>query len=243
MDKRLAIVPAYNEGASIAHVLEELRSHAPEFDVLVIDDGSTDDTARRALDAGARVVRLPFNLGIGGAVQTGYRFAADHGYDVAVQVDGDGQHDARHVAALAAYLQQHPDIDIVIGTRFLDRASDGYRSSAARRLGIGLFARVLSAATKKPVSDPTSGLRMTRRRGIELFAHDYPHDYPEVEALLTIHAHRLRSAEIPVVMRPRMSGSSSITPVRSVYYMVKVTVALLIGLLRRPAVAPAEGSA
>lgn len=243
MEKRLAIVPAYNESASIDHVLGELRTHAPAFDVVVIDDGSTDDTAQRARDAGARVVRLPFNLGIGGAVQTGYRFAADHGYDVAVQVDADGQHDARHVATLAAVLEQHPDVDVVIGTRFLGDDPDGYRSSAVRRVGISLFARIISAITKKPVSDPTSGLRMTRRRGIELFARDYPHDYPEVEALLMIHANRLRSAEVPVVMRPRMSGVSSITPGRSVYYMVKVSVALLIGLLRRSPVAAAEGPA
>jgi glycosyltransferase involved in cell wall biosynthesis len=238
MNKRLAIVPAYNESRSIAHVLEELRLHAPEFDVLVVDDGSIDDTAAQARAAGAQVLQLPFNLGIGGAVQTGYRYAAEHGYDLAVQVDGDGQHDARHLAPLAAFLEERPDVDLVVGTRFLESAEGGYQSSPARRVGIGFFARMLSAIVGSRVSDPTSGLRMTRRRAIELFARDYPHDYPEVEALLMVHAHRLKSAELPVVMRPRLNGASSITPARSVYYVAKVLVAVLIGLLRRqPAMA------
>lgn len=241
IDGCLAIVPAYNESASIAHVVEDLRIHAPDFDVLVIDDGSTDDTASLARAAGARVVRLPFNLGIGGAVQTGYKFAAEHGYGLVVQIDGDGQHDARCISELVAYLEGHPDIDMVTGTRFLTREKGGFRSTPARRIGIRVFARILSVIVGRPVSDPTSGLRMTRRRGVELFARDYPHDYPEVEAILMIHAHQLRSAEIPVTMRPRADGRSSITSLRSGYYMAKVLLAVLIGLLRkRPSVAPGD---
>jgi glycosyltransferase involved in cell wall biosynthesis len=241
-DKRLAIVPAYNEEAAIAGVVAELRERRPDFDVLVIDDGSTDRTAIRARAAGARVVRCPFNLGIGGAVQTGYAYAADHGYDVAIQVDGDGQHDAGQIDRLLHHLQRHPELDMVTGSRFLPGAEvDGYRSSACRRLGIRVFARLLSAMTGQAITDPTSGFRMAGRRGIELFARDYPHDYPEVEALLMLHAHRLRSAEIAVRMRPRAGGTSSIRSATSAYYMIKVMLALFVGLCRaRPTVEPGD---
>jgi glycosyltransferase involved in cell wall biosynthesis len=234
---RLAIVPAYNEGESIATVVRELQLHAPEFDVLVVDDGSTDRTADAARRAGALVIRHPFNLGIGGAMQSGYTYAAERDYDVAVQVDGDGQHDPRHVADLLGHLTAHPDLDMVTGSRFLAADGDGYRSSASRRVGIRIFARVISAITGQPVTDPTSGFRMTGRRGIELFAGDYPHDYPEVEAILMMHAHQLNSAELPVAMRSRTGGVSSINSTRSVYYMVKVLLAIFVGLFRsRPSV-------
>jgi hypothetical protein len=235
-DKRLAIVPAYNEADSIVGTIRDLRRHASSFDVLVVDDGSTDATARFAREAGARVLRHPFNLGIGGAVQSGYLFALNNGYDVAVQVDGDGQHDARDIAQLFARLRSEPAINMVTGSRFIS-GSDGYRSSASRRLGIRIFARILSAITRRPVTDPTSGFRMADRRAIELFARDYPHDYPEVEAVLLVHAHRLDGAEIPVRMRPRTAGTSSINASRSVLYMIKVLLAVFVGMLRaRPAV-------
>jgi glycosyltransferase involved in cell wall biosynthesis len=241
--RSLAIIPAYNEAQSIQGVISDLARKVPDFDVLVVDDGSTDITSRLARDAGARVATLPFNLGIGGAVQTGYKYAADHGYDRAIQVDGDGQHDAGQIALLSAYLDEHPDVDMVIGSRFLAQGS-GYRSSASRRVGIRIFGWLLSRIVRQRVSDPTSGFRMVARRGIELFARDYPHDYPEVEAILMIHAHRLRSAEVPVSMRERQGGTSSITPGRSIYYMVKVMLAVLIGLLRaRPVVVPGDDAA
>ena len=237
MSSHLAIVPAYNEEASVASVVRELQRHAPEFDVLVIDDGSTDATRDVARAAGARVVRLPFNLGIGCTVQAGYQFALENGYDYAVQVDGDGQHDPREVYRLLEYLHAHPDIDMVTGSRFRELCEDGHRSTASRRLGIRLFAGVLSRITGQRVTDPTSGFRMTNRRGIELFARDYPHDYPEVEAVLMVHAHRLKSAEIPVTMRPRTTGVSSINASRSAYYMLKVTLAIFVGLFReRPVI-------
>ena len=237
MPRHLAIVPAYNEAGAIAATVGDLHAHAPGFDVLVVDDGSTDDTAPLARAAGAAVVRLPFNLGIGGAVQCGYQYAKDEGYEIAVQVDGDGQHDARHIGELLAHLRANPGLNMVTGSRFLLRAEDGYRSSVPRRLGIRLFARVLSLVVGQPVTDPTSGFRMVDRRGIELFARDYPHDYPEVEAVLLLHFHKLRSCEVPVRMRARTSGVSSINASRSVYYMVKVLLAILIGLLRaRPVV-------
>ncbi len=237
MRRNLAIVPAYNEEATVASVVGELRRHAPDFDVLVVDDGSTDYTGARAREAGAMVLRMPFNLGIGGTVQAGYLYALEHGYDYAIQVDGDGQHDAGEIRKLLDHLQTHPDVDMVTGSRFLCVDEEGHRSTRSRRAGIAIFARVLSLITGQPVTDPTSGFRMTNRRGIELFARDYPHDYPEVEAVLMIHAHQLRSAEVPVRMRDRLGGESSINASRSAYYMIKVLLAIFVGLFRaRPAV-------
>ena len=200
--------------------------------MLVVDDGSTDLTAERAREAGASVLRLVFNLGIGGAVQCGYVYAKERGYDVAVQVDGDGQHDPRHIPELLGKLQSEPDLNMVTGSRFLQRGGDGYRSSAPRRVGIRIFAGVLSLITRQRVTDPTSGFRMTDRRGIELFADDYPRDYPEVEAIVLMHTHRLRSCELPVVMAPRLTGVSAISSTQSVYYMVKVLLAVFVALFR-----------
>lgn len=245
MSKHLAIVPAYNEAAAIGATVADIHAHAPGFDVVVIDDGSTDDTMRAARNAGAVVIRHPFNLGIGGAVQTGYQYALDEDYDVAVQVDGDGQHDARQILRLLEQLHATAGLNMVTGSRFLVEKGDGdgYRSSATRRVGIRIFSGILSAVCGRPVTDPTSGFRMTDRRGIELFARDYPHDYPEVEAVLMVHHHRLVSAEVPVRMRPRTAGESSINATQSILYMVKVLLALFVGLLRaRPAVEPGEPS-
>src|SRR4051795_4044066 len=241
MTAQIAIVPAYNEAASISAVVAELGEHAPGFDVVVIDDGSTDDTAERARAAGADVVRHPFNLGIGGAVQSGYLYASERGYDIAVQVDGDGQHDPRCLGMMRAFLAAHPELDMVTGSRFLADGGDAFRSSAPRRLGIRIFSWVLSRIVGQQVTDPTSGLRMAGRRGIELFARDYPHDYPEVEAVLLMHHHRLSSMEIPVIMRERMGGVSSINSTRSVYYMIKVLLAVIVGLFRaRPVPEPGD---
>jgi glycosyltransferase involved in cell wall biosynthesis len=243
VEPKLAIVPAYNEQASIARVVAELHEHAPGFDVLVVSDGSTDATVATARGAGAQVLTLPFNLGIGGAVQAGYLYAVEHGYQLAVQVDGDGQHDPRSLARLEEHLVRNPEIDMVVGSRFLAEERDGFASTRSRRFGIVVFARILSLLVRRPVTDPTSGLRMTNRRGTELFARDYPHDYPEVEAILMVHAHRLQSAEVPVVMRERSGGTSSINASRSAYYMVKVLLALFVGLFRaRPVVEPGDRS-
>lgn len=241
MNRNLAIVPAHNEAEAIVSTVASIHELAPDFDVLVIDDGSTDATAARALSAGAMVLRMPFNLGIGGAMQSGYIYALEHDYDVAVQVDGDGQHDPRHIHDLLARLNEVSDLNMVTGSRFLDPDSDGYRSSASRRVGIRVFALVVSLITGRRVTDPTSGFRMTDRCGIELFASDYPHDYPEVEAILLMNAHRLRSCEIPVEMRPRLTGTSAISSTQSVYYMVKVLLAVFVGLFRtRPRSRPVD---
>jgi glycosyltransferase involved in cell wall biosynthesis len=233
MGRFLAIVPAYNEAEAIAATIAAIESAVPDFDILVVDDGCTDGTAEVARAAGATVLRMPFNLGIGGAMQSGYIYAEEKGYEVAVQVDGDGQHDPRHIPELLARLQGDPDLNMVTGSRFLERGGEGFRSSATRRVGIRFFAGVLSLVTRARVTDPTSGFRMTDRRGIELFANDYPTDYPEVEAIVMMHTHRLRSTEIPVVMAPRTTGTSAISSTQSVYYMVKVLLAVIVALFRR----------
>jgi len=236
----LAVVPAYNECDSVAGVVHRLHERAPDFDVVVIDDGSTDDTAARAAAAGADVVKLPFNLGIGGAVQTGFQYALEHGYRYMAQVDGDGQHEPAELDTLLDTISADPSLDMVCGSRFLSPETE-YLAPISRRTGIHVFAFTLSKILGQRVTDPTSGFRLYNRRAIRLFAHDYPHDYPEVEAVLMLHAHRLRMAEVSVTMHQRGSGQSSITRSRSLYYMIKVSLALLVGLLRRhPVVDPGD---
>ncbi len=228
----LAVVPAYNESSTVTNVVEELRDGAPEFDMLVIDDGSTDDTADLGERCGAQVLRLPFNLGIGGAVQAGFIFAREHGYDYVAQVDADGQHDPRELRKLVAGMHQPQPVDMVCGSRFL--TSDyRYPAPISRRTGIHIFSFLLSRIVSGPVSDPTSGFRLYNRQAIELFARDYPHDFPEVEAVLMLHHHRLKMREVPVRMYERGGGRSSISTGKSAYYMIKVLLALMMGLARK----------
>jgi glycosyltransferase involved in cell wall biosynthesis len=243
MSDLLAIVPAYNEAGAIAGTLDDIRLHARPFDVLVVDDGSTDGTADIARRAGARVLELPFNLGIGGAMQAGYVYAAENGYQVAVQVDGDGQHDAREIHRLMTAMADDPSIDVVCGSRFLT-ADHRYPAPISRRTGIHIFAFILSRIMGQRVSDPTSGFRMYNARAISLFARDYPHDYPEVEAVLMVHHHRLRIVEVPVRMFQRNGGVSSISNSgKPLYYMVKVLLALFVGLARsRPVPEPGDAA-
>jgi glycosyltransferase involved in cell wall biosynthesis len=228
--RRVAIVPAYKEDAVIAKVIEEIRLADPELEIVVIDDGSQDDTAGAASKAGARVIRLPYNLGIGGAMQTGYQYALEHGFDLAVQIDGDGQHDPQDFFRLIAPIVERR-ADLVIGTRFAGEKF--YRGTFTRRIGIRYFAQVVSMIIGQRVTDTTSGFRAVNRRGIRLFAADYPHDYPEVESTVLASKHHLSIAAVPVAMRTRIAGHSSITILRSVYYMIKVSLALFITLFRR----------
>ena len=231
--RKAAIVPAYNEEGSIRAVVSEIREADPELEVVVVDDGSTDSTAELAARAGATVLSLPYNLGIGAAVQTGLQYAYENDFDLAVQIDGDGQHDSRELEQLLAPIVSGA-ADISVGSRFAGRRL--YRPSLARWLGIVLFAGLVSLIVRQRVTDTTSGFRAMNRRGIRLFAADYPHDYPEVEATVLVFRHRLRMVEVPVAMRQRESGRSSITLFRSLYYMGKVSLALFVGLLRpRPA--------
>jgi glycosyltransferase involved in cell wall biosynthesis len=236
----LAVVPAYNEQATVQTVVDALHREAPGFDVLVIDDGSTDATSERAEASGARVLRLPFNLGIGGAAQAGFVYAQERGYDYMAQVDGDGQHDPAELEKLTGTIHS-AGVDMVCGSRFLG-ADLKYPAPISRRTGIHIFAFLLSRFVGQRVSDPTSGFRMYNRRAIRLFASNYPHDYPEVEAVLMLHHHRLTMREVPVRMMQRGGGRSSIGGTgKSFYYMVKVLLALFVGMGRkRPNVEPGD---
>jgi glycosyltransferase involved in cell wall biosynthesis len=227
----IAIVPAFNEAGAIGGVVEAIRAVGPAFDVVVVDDGSRDETSAIARAHGAAVVTLPFNLGIGSTVQTGFKYALERGYQTAVRLDGDGQHDPAELATLLGPIERD-EADIVTGSRFVD-GSGAYRPPLGRRIGIIWFARVVSLLTRQRVTDTTSGFQALNRRGIELFAADYPSDYPEVEATLLVYKHRLRLVEVPVAMRERESGQSSITFVRSIYYVIKVTLALFMAMLRK----------
>jgi glycosyltransferase involved in cell wall biosynthesis len=230
----LVLIPAYNEAATIARVVRSVHEAAPHCDVVVVDDGSTDATSALARAAGAEVLRMPFNLGIGGAVQAGFLYAKENGYRFMTQVDGDGQHEPRDIVKLEQAMADDPTVDMVCGSRFL--VPGEYLPPVSRRTGIHIFAFLLSRIVKQSVTDPTSGFRMYNRRAIELFSADYPHDYPEVEAVLMLHTHRLRMAEVPVRMFQRGGGRSSIGSGKSVYYMIKVLLAIFVGMLRRRAV-------
>jgi glycosyltransferase involved in cell wall biosynthesis len=227
----IVIVPAFNEAGAIRGVIEAIRSFDSSFDVVVIDDGSGDDTSSVAASCGVAVVTLPFNLGIGGAVQTGFKYALERGYELAVRLDGDGQHDPGELTKLLAPVQRG-DADIAIGTRFSSGSGD-YRPPLARRIGITWFAKLVSLLTRQHVSDTTSGFQALNRKGIALFARDYPSDYPEVEAMVLVFKHRLRLLEVPVQMLEREHGESSITFVRSIYYVLKVTLALFVAMVRK----------
>jgi hypothetical protein len=229
--RTVAILPAYNEAGAIGRVVDEIRAFDPSLDVVVVDDASTDDTAAVARAHGAIVLGLPFNVGIGGAVQTGFRYALEQGYDRAVRLDGDGQHDAAELAKLLHPIESG-EADLVIGSRFVDPGGS-YRPPFARRLGIRVFARLVTILGGQRVTDTTSGFLALDRVGIELFAAEYPHDYPEVEATLIALRSGLRLSQVQVEMRERETGSSSITFVRSLYYLVKVLLALLVTSLRR----------
>jgi glycosyltransferase involved in cell wall biosynthesis len=239
----LAVIPAYNEEATLGGVIDSIREHAPGFEILVVDDGSTDRTVEVARSRGARVLRHVFNLGIGGAVQAGFKFALENGYDYCVQVDGDGQHDAAEIRTLQDVMAGDPAVDMVVGSRFLSDDHE-YPAPISRRTGIHIFAFVCSRIIGQRVSDPTSGFRLCNRRTIALFARDYPHDYPEVEAILMLHYHRLTMRETPVRMYERGGGRSSIgTSGKSAYYMIKVLLAIGVGLFRRrPVVEPGDKS-
>lgn len=223
--KILLIIPAFNEAATIEHVVNGLTMNFPQYDYVVVNDGSSDGTGELCMEKGYQVLNLPINLGIGGAVQTGYRYALKYGYDIAVQLDGDGQHDASYVKRLIEPLLAG-EADVVIGSRFLRR--EGFQSSRSRRIGINILSDLIWLCTGKRIRDVTSGFRAVNRRFITIYAEDYPSDYPEPEAIITAVMHRGRVAEVPVVMKEREGGTSSITFRKSVYYMIKVTLAILV---------------
>ncbi|CAH1193487.1 Undecaprenyl-phosphate mannosyltransferase [Paenibacillus plantiphilus] len=221
----LIIIPAYNEAVGIRRVIADIQEAIPYADILVVNDGSSDNTGALAKLEGALVANLSCNLGIGGAVQTGYRYAAARGYNFAAQMDGDGQHNPADFARMLEAARMK-NADMVVGSRFVEK--QGFQSTAIRKVGIRLLSGLLTGLLGRKVTDPTSGYRICNRRAITLFACEYPTDYPEVEALVLLDNFRYSFLEVPVVMNERSSGTSSITSLKSVYYMVKVILAVLI---------------
>jgi glycosyltransferase involved in cell wall biosynthesis len=231
LGRMLVVVPAYNEAGRVGRVIADLHAALPTADVLVVNDGSADATAAEAVAAGAHVITLPVNLGYGAALQTGYKYAVRHHYDVVGQIDADGQHRPEHFPLLLERLTR-PEVDVVLGSRFLDR--DGhYRPSVARKLGIGLFGRLATAMTRQHVSDPTSGFQAMRLDVARFFCTDvYPADYPDADILILLHRSGFRVSEVPVQMEASPEGKSMHRGHRSFYYVYKMMLSILVTVLR-----------
>ena len=228
--RKLVIIPAYNESESIVDTVSAIENNAQNFDYVIINDCSTDSTRNICIENNYNFIDLSVNLGIGGAVQTGYRYANNMGYDIAVQVDGDGQHDPKYLDAMFECMIQNK-YDMIIGSRFISK--EGFQSSFIRRLGIVYFTKLIHILTRNIITDPTSGLRMINRDIIKIFAYDYPKDYPEPESVVTVLRKRFIVGEIPVIMNARAGGVSSISPLKSIYYMFKVSIAIIIERIRK----------
>lgn len=228
--KKLVIIPCFNENMNIVGTVNNIKKAAPDFDYVVINDCSTDNTLDILKENNINYVALPVNLGIGGAVQTGYQYALKNGYDIAVQVDGDGQHDPSYLSELADTLIKE-NADMVIGSRFIN--NEGFQSTFMRRVGITYFTKLIKLLTGSTITDPTSGFRMANKDVIALFADDYPRDYPEPESIVALLKRKKKVIEVPVQMKERQGGVSSISASKSVYYMIKVTLAILIEKLRK----------
>lgn len=227
--KNLVIIPAYNEEDNIVHTVEAIMKYAPEFDYIVVNDCSTDATRSICEENGYNLLNLAVNLGIGGAVQTGYKYAEENDYDYAIQVDGDGQHDPRYLNEMLAYINSNK-VDMVIGSRFINK--EGFQSSGIRRAGIKYFTWLIQLLTGVKITDPTSGLRLINKPVIGMFAKDYPKDYPEPESIVAVLKKNKTVKELPVIMNERVGGVSSISPFNSIYYMIKVTIAILMEKIR-----------
>ena len=228
--KKLVIIPAFNEEGNLEKTIKDIKDNAPDFDYVIINDCSTDKTLEMCRRHGFSYLNLPVNLGIGGAVQTGYRYAYYHGYDIVVQFDGDGQHSASHLEDRVTTLID-TESDMVIGSRFIEK--EGFQSSGLRRIGIKYFTGLIKILTGKTITDPTSGMRMVNKKLLEKFTDEYPKDYPEPESVVTILSEKYKVTEIPVVMNEREEGVSSISLKNSVYYMIKVSFAILIARMKK----------
>lgn len=228
--KKIIVIPAYNEEGNLEKTVRDIRENAPDFDYVIVNDCSTDNTLGMCREKGFSYLNLPVNLGIGGAVQTGYRYAYYHGYDLAVQFDGDGQHSAKFLAQMAKVLEE-TESDMVIGSRFIEK--EGFQSSGLRRIGIRYFSLLIKLLTGKTVTDPTSGMRMINRKLLKKFTNEYPKDYPEPESVVTVLSEKHKVTEIPVVMNEREEGISSISLGNSVYYMIKVSFAVVIARMKK----------
>lgn len=223
--KVLIIIPAYNEAGNIEKVVDNLIENYPQYDYIVVNDCSSDQTREICLQRGYHFLDQPINLGIGGTVQNGYQYAMEHDYDVAIQIDGDGQHDVSYIDSMLPKLESG-EADIVIGSRFIEK--EGFQSSGARRVGIAMISMVIKLLTWKRVKDVTSGFRAVNKRFIRIYAKDYPQDYPEPEAIVAALMYGAKVEEVPVIMHERIAGISSINLKKAVYYMVKVILALFI---------------
>ena len=228
--KKIIVIPAYNEEGNLEKTVRDIRENAPDFDYVIVNDCSTDNTLGMCREKGFSYLNLPVNLGIGGAVQTGYRYAYYHGYDLAVQFDGDGQHSAKFLAQMAKVLEE-TESDMVIGSRFIEK--EGFQSSGLRRIGTRYFSLLIKLLTGKTVTDPTSGMRMINRKLLKKFTNEYPKDYPEPESVVTVLSEKHKVTEIPVVMNEREEGISSISLRNSVYYMIKVSFAVVIARMKK----------
>ena len=228
--KKLVIIPAYNEEGGIVKTVTDVVENAKDFDYVVINDCSKDNTLKICREHNFNVVNLPVNMGIGGGVQTGYMYAYRNGYDIAVQFDGDGQHNASYLTEMSEKLVKE-QLDMVIGSRYIEK--EGFQSSGMRRLGIRYFTGLIKLLAGKKITDPTSGMRMINRKIMKQFSEEYPKDYPEPESVVTILKEGAKVEEIPVKMNAREEGVSSISPSKSIYYMVKVSIAVLIAAIRK----------
>ena len=223
--KLLIIIPAYNEEQNIQQVVDNIIENFPQYDYIIVNDGSTDGTLAICEERGYHYINLPINLGIGGAVQAGYRYAKEYNYDIAIQIDGDGQHNIAYADEMIQLLAKN-EADIVIGSRFIEK--QGFQSSGSRRTGIKILSTFIKLCTGIKVNDVTSGFRAVNKRFIDVYCQDYSNDYPEPEAIVTAVMYRGRVKEIPVIMNKRQGGESSIRFWNSVYYMIKVTLAIFI---------------
>lgn len=223
--KVLIIIPAYNEAGNIEKVVDNIIKNYPMYDYIVVNDGSKDTTRDICKSREYEYLNLSINLGIGGAVQTGYKYAKDKDYDVAVQIDGDGQHDIYYLEQMLSFIEKGK-ADIVIGSRFIEKK--GFQSSSTRRMGIKMLSGLIYICTGRHVKDVTSGFRVVNRKFIKIYAENYPNDYPEPEAIVSAVMHGAVIKEYPVVMHERECGKSSINFLKSMYYMVKVTLAIII---------------
>ena len=228
--KTLVIIPAYNEAPNIVHTVESLKAACPDVDYVVVNDCSGDDTAKICEEHGYTYLNLPINLGIGGGMQTGYRYAAENGYDIAIQIDGDGQHDSKYIPVMENYIKNEK-YDMVIGSRFIKKTK--YEQTFMRMLGNKILYFLIKLFTGKKIYDTTSGFRAVNRDLIKRFSENYPYDYPEPDTNLQVLLLNKKIIEIPVEMRKRTTGKSFASPLKSIQYMVKVILALCIARLRK----------
>lgn len=223
------IVPAYNEAATIQQVIRDIRKISKQFHIVVVNDGSSDETGKKAAQVGATVLNLPFNTGIGGAVQTGLKYATEHGYDVAIQVDGDGQHPPSEIQKL--FKQRQKDVDLVIGSRFLRKSR--YKSPFLRRAGSWVFSELIRMVSGKKISDPTSGFRLYNKRALQFLSRHYPIDFPEPESIVYLLKNNYQITEVSVEMKKRVAGQSSIAHLKALYLYLSIMLGILVSSLKK----------